>query len=463
MARAKATSAAPLWSHEVGEIPYKVTVYEEPTRQRTLYLRWRAEANWRRKSLRRLLPRAANGRPDADTVAWAVRQADAQYQRLKGGLPAEAEARLTRPLTIAEGLARVTDPRTGRYPVKSAHRREVEAAVVFAARVWGSDRTWNSIRRADVRALWRARIQQLRDTGAIGHRGAEITVSRILTVAAWLRQEELIEPGACSIGREWKHEVRNDWRALSGETRDPEPRRPRHTLDEMLRILEASWHVDPRFGLLLTLGAELRLGQVARCRRSDYNRDAGTLQVPTSGKKRGVLIVLTGGQRTILERELTEGYLRELETALPDYPLMPQGQMRGGRKGRPVADPQRHGIARPIDRTTIREWWKAAESLGGVVHVPRRGAYGVRRLAVDEFKRRGISREGLMQAGGWADSQIPDAVYADQKAAYAAEEAARLRAEMRGEVPSQHASDVHKTYTPESGKPSGVNANQSKR
>lgn len=426
-------TAAELWSHDVGEIPFKVTVYEEPSRQRTLYLRWRSAGNWKRRSLRRALPRLANGRPDASVVAWATRAADEQYQALKSGRTTAADERLAVPLTIAEGLARVLDPATGRYPVKSANSREVEAAVHFAAKVWGHDRAWNTIRKADLRNLWRRRIKDLRDRGEIGHRGAEITVARVLTVAAWLRSEELVAPGACVVNREWKTELRTDWRALSGESRDPEPRRPRHSLDQMLRILDQSWNVDPRFGLLLALGAELRLGQVARCRRSDLDLETKTLRVPTSGKKRGVLEKLTPGQLASIERALT-GYLARMEAELADYPLFPQGQMPGGRKGEPVADPARHGTASPVDRTTLLDWFRRTEELADVPHLPRRGAYGVRRLAVDEYKKRGISREGLMAGGGWADSQIPDAVYADQEAVYAADEAAKLRADMRGEA-----------------------------
>lgn len=423
---------APLWSHEVGEIPHKVTVYEEPSRQRTLYLRWRADGNWRRKSLKRALPRLPNGRPDGDTVAWAMRAADGQYRALRDGVTGEAEQRLVRPLSIAEGLVRVLDPRTGRYPVRSAHRREVDVAVQFAAKVWGMDRAWNTIRRADLRALWRARIHQLREAQQIGHRGAEITVARVLTVAAWLRDEELITAEACVASRHWKSELRADWRAIAGDARDPEPRRPRHSLEEMLRILDAGWDVDPRFGLLLALGAELRLGQVARCRRSDLDLESKTLRVPTSGKKRGVLEALTSGQLASIARAMG-GYLQQLEAQLPDYPLFPQGQMPGGRKGAPIADPKRHGAAAAVDRATIRAWFLETEERAGVPHMPRRGTYGVRRLAVDEYKRRGISREGLMAGGGWADSQIPDAVYADQALMYSAEEAAKLRAEMRGE------------------------------
>ena len=49
----------------------------------------------------------------------------------------------------------------------------------------------------------------------------------------------------------------------------------------------------------------------------------------------------------------------------------------------------------------------------------------------------GISREGLQQHGGWADTQMPDRIYADQQAGYAQDEARDIRAIIRGETPDQ--------------------------
>ena len=81
-----------------------------------------------------------------------------------------------------------------------------------------------------------------------------------------------------------------------------------------------------------------------------------------------------------------------------------------------------------------------------------RGWYGVRRQAADEAKRQGISGEGLMQHGGWTDTQVPDAIYADQEAEYARAEAAAVRAEIRGESVSASPGSLPKvdpTWTPE--------------
>lgn len=65
--------------------------------------------------------------------------------------------------------------------------------------------------------------------------------------------------------------------------------------------------------------------------------------------------------------------------------------------------------------------------------MPGRGAYGVKRAAVDAAKAEGISREGLKAHGGWTDTQMPDQVYADQELEAARREAAAVRARIRGE------------------------------
>ena len=92
-------------------------------------------------------------------------------------------------------------------------------------------------------------------------------------------------------------------------------------------------------------------------------------------------------------------------------------------------------LQNPIEDTAIRKWFRDAEDEAGVQHVNGRGAYGLRRIAVDAAKELGISREGLQAHGGWIDSQVPDSIYADQEMTYARAEAARIRAKIRGEVP----------------------------
>ena len=51
---------------------------------------------------------------------------------------------------------------------------------------------------------------------------------------------------------------------------------------------------------------------------------------------------------------------------------------------------------------------------------------------MDAAKVLGISREALKEHGGWADTQIPDRIYADQEAEFARNEARDVRARIRG-------------------------------
>jgi integrase len=169
--------------------------------------------------------------------------------------------------------------------------------------------------------LWRRRHAELTDKGDVGARGAEVTVSRLLTIAEWLRSEELIDELACRPWKDGKAKMREEAGA-------PDPQRPRHTLAEARAILAAGEQVDPRFGLALLLGAELRGGQVLRGRRSDLDLEANTFRVRGRGKKQGTIVHLTKGQRAAVDRALG-GYLSLLEAAAIDYTLFPAGKLVG--------------------------------------------------------------------------------------------------------------------------------------
>lgn len=420
------------WEESVGFLPWKVTVYEEFARKGVLYLRWRQDGNWKKRSLRRPL-RTKRGAIDPEVKRWALDQASQQYARLVAGVP-DAERAPVAPLTLAEGLAAAIEPSTGRYPTDTPHRREVVRELERAIAVWGGDTPWEAIKKADLRKLWRHRIQQLRAAKEDGLRGTEVTIARVLAVAAWLRDEGKIPAGACVASRKWKQELRADWLELSGQRALPDPERPRHTLEEMRKILAVAGRVDPRFELAMSLGAELRLGQVLRCRRPDLSLEHATLTVRGKGHKKGTVVHLTAGQMRVVRHALTEGYLRVLERHCADYSLFPAGQLPGGRKMEdPVATIARHQTAPALSRSVLDGWFHEAERLAEVTPVPGRAAYGLRRAAVDAVKAAGISREGLKEHGGWVDTQMPDRIYADQEAAYARDEARDVRAKIRGE------------------------------
>jgi integrase len=428
------TPSRDVWEASVGFLPHKVTVYEEPARNGTLYLRWRKAGNWGRKSLQRPL-RTPRGRIDPETQKWALQQAERKYAELVSGVPVEERAP-TSPVTLSQGLEKVTDPATGKYPTDTDHRREVEREFKRAVKHFGGDTTFESIKRRDIRGFWRWRILELHGEGHTGLRGAEITVARFLAVAAWLRDEEMIPLGSCQLPRSWKAEFRKDWLELTESRALPTPNRPRHTLEEMRAIMAKAGEVEPRLELALTLGAEKRLGQVIRARRPDLDLEHRTFTIYGRGHKQGEVVKLTDGQYRIAVYHLTTGYLRELEGKVADYPLFPAGELRGwlvkGEPGIPYA-PKRNAEKGSVVRDVLDDWFHAAERLAGVPVIKGRGAYGLKRQSVDAAKALGISREGLQRLGGWADTQMPDRIYADQQMDYARDEARDTIAKIRGE------------------------------
>jgi hypothetical protein len=424
------------WSFVVGRGKHRVRVFELPERGWVLYLRWGTDR--KHQSLGKTM-RTAEGKIVRETERWAKSQAQAKHEELIRGEASSTD--VVAPLTIAEAKAKVTDPRTGKYPHASQHRRETERALDFAAATWGADRVWNTIRRADLRQLGRAAVDDMLARKKVGLRGAELRVQRVLTVAQWLRDEEMIDEGACVAPTKWKDELRSYWLEASKRPELPKPSRPRHTIEEFRSILVAAWNVDARIGLMLSIGAEQRLGQVARVHRSNVSEDFGKVAIPSRGQKRGAVIKLTPAQRAVLIRTIESGYLHELEAAyaakvISDYPLFPAGQMPGGRKGTPVATVERHSSGH-VAKKTIVELFPLIEAEAKVPHVRGRGAYGLRRVAVDEAKKLGISRDAMREHGGWSDNQMPDAVYADQESEHFRDEARDVRASIRGEDESR--------------------------
>lgn len=445
-ARDPAVDTDPVWRADVGYIPYKVTAIELVMRKRVVYLQWRSASNWRYESLgfrlydaqgRRLKGRALKALTDDATA-----RAKAKHKELITGM-AGATLEPVAPCTIGQAWAKVSDKHAGLYPVDTHHRRHIDRALRHAARVWGRDRAWGTIAPVDITKLARTRVDELRADNHTGYRGAEETVSRVLTVAQWLRDQEHIPRDAALPSSRWKEDLRAYWAQVSGTHGDPEPHRPRYTLAEMLQILAAAPLVDPRLALGLALGAELRLGQVARTMRSQLNlhhSTHGAFVVKSNRRKRGTTVFLTPGQRAALDEALG-GYLRLFEAEFQetgrDYPLLPAGRLLYRRyKGQATAQPPAVGeLATSVNPRSLREWFDAAESRAGITHIPGRGWYGMRRRGVDEFKKQGGSKDALKEHGGWTDTTIPDMIYADQEAEAPRAEARDIRARIRGETP----------------------------
>lgn len=357
---------------------------------------------------------------------------------------------------IEDAAGLITDPATGKYPHRSAMRDELERSLRLAERVWGADTLWADIDELSFTKLLRVRVEELVAKNCRAVRAAEITVGRIITTVGWLREVRRIARDAAPWPKSWKAQITQHWQGVTKSIRAPEPHRPRYTLDEAQRILRAS-NFDPRLEMLLWLGCELRLGQVARALRSDLDlplvdwqapetneTDYGTLQVYGAGKKSGTTVDITRGQRRRVDDALSAGYLAPAEEkyqakALADYCLFPAGYVVG-RVGFTRGETLPMRMSDKIDwqkhctSSWVRKNFREAEKRAGVEHVEGRGAYGIRRQGRDVADTVNLSPSAIENFGGWTPgSPIPAKVYRERGNRVGRREARGARAALRGE------------------------------
>lgn len=459
--------------------PTRVYAFENWQRQGVVTLRY-----WiggvEREEAQGLYLRTKHGTVDRQRERAAIALAESKHRELVA--PREAVAEPDVPLMLGETAELLTDPKTGRYPPPhTGHHLEALRHLAFAVATWGVARPWNTIKRHDWTALGRAAVDHFaeragaeqrthaksrnnaRDRG--GYDTAVKTVKRVLTIARWLVDREAIEPGAAVPPKALHGDLKAYWTRRTGSVAVPTPQNPRHSLDEMRRILSAMRDVDPRGFLILAIGAELRAGQVSRIRRSDCHLEAtdvapnGRVIVHGAGKKNGETVFLTRGQRQALDEAMTVGYLRDFESALQagqltDYALFPGGRLRylignsWNTKERvapyaPLPDAllQRSSIypvarQRPIGIVSgeaMNAWFLEAERIAKVKHVRGRAFYGVRRVTVDETMDREKDPRVLEKMGGWSNPKVPTEIYADRESQTAMATAMRVRADIRGE------------------------------
>ena len=242
-------------------------------------------------------------------------------------------------LTLLAGFALALDPERGKYG--SNRTRRYDQMLKYRGRLFGGPRhvaplldrtlTWIAFVPAEARALWRRMADRHVSTNGeeFGVRAAEGIVDAIYSVAAWLREEQLIPADAARAPAQWRKALKEEWAQRTGKRRT-RPHRPRHTVDEYRRIFAAMSdpRVDPRIRLAVELAAECRTGQVLRCTRrmlllpeiapNEYERALpaalGQIEIPGAGKKHGEVVVLTPEQRRAVDDALA-GYLANYEAA----------------------------------------------------------------------------------------------------------------------------------------------------
>lgn len=436
----------PPWTHRVKVGKASVLVYVDPDRKNKLTLKWRDGGKPKKATLDRTAE-PVRGKLSPEDEQFAIGAAMKKALELSGQAPAAVVAASGKPLTIADAEPLIIDPKKGKYQHRKPFRDELVRSLRFACAVWGAGRAWITIEESDWTELLRARLDQLLAKGAKGDRATQITVSGLITTVRWLRRMRYVPRDAAPWPDDWKQQIEDHWKGEKKTSRSPEPDRPRFTLEEAQAILGAS-NFDPRFHLLMWLGMELRLGQVARTRRSDLrigpigDGNYGTAMIHGSGKKGGAAVLLTKGQRHVIDAAIGEGgFLHPYEVLYQatgqDYPLFPAGYIVG-RVGRnrgkeTVFSMSEKASGASVTSSWIRKNFREAEEKAGVEHQRGRGAYGVRRVSVDVAKDKNLSVHGLQASGGWKDTKMPLTVYAEKDNEAGQREAQPFRAHLRGE------------------------------
>lgn len=423
------------WRYTVGDL----TAYERTDRGMDIYTRvWDGSRYTQKRRLRGPI-RGDDGRVDPDLELRAQEAALARQRAIADGVDEDSAAEAG-PLTLAGGFRKLLHEKHGKYAGKTRWRRDVERHRDVILSVLPRDLLWMRVRHAHYRTLWRHLAHEHKRTGTYGARAAEQIVGSLQTAALWLQQEGFIEPGDGQPAHGWRKVLKEEWAEITNRPVG-KPARPRYTVEEQQKLWAALPKGEPRLALAVEIGAELRLGQVPRSRRSDIlparGFRVGGVRVHGRGKKPGEDIVFTMAQRHALTRAMTSGVLADLERAyrageIEDYYLIPGGRLRTvkDRKGEKVPRAQVKNADRRLHRRTLNDHWRDLEKLAKVERVDGRAWYGLRRLHSDLAEDVEADDRVLDKLGGWKHTETRR-LYQEEGRTEIDEAAAAARAKIR--------------------------------
>ncbi len=455
------TTEKSYWSQTIQIGTHSVYAWERNERHGHIFIKFtdhRRSGSDRRAKMKvpgDLRVRNAKGAIEQKLVRVVLRRIEQLADQLFfGEAPSGAKPR---EMTLSEGFDRVLDFDVGKYPTKTRRWDEVARAARRLCVLLGKQKPWTEVGPGDVRGIWRRLAKEyMRGNPSqprCGARQAEVTVDALYATAAWLRDEGLLPADTLLPTTKWRSRLKSDWKEIVGES--VEPRRPRHTQEEMRRLFENMRRpeVDPRFALAFDVGGEQRLGQVLRCKRSQLDLtpvdvsqisvlepgQLGSLKVEGSGQKRASIIFLTSEQRLAVESALS-GYLADYETAfirgeVDDYPVFPSGRLKAGRAKLSPA-PQ------ALTRDAALKMFRRLEEVAGVSRIKDRGWYGVRRVATDVAEDLVRDERVLNSLTGHRDSTTRRMIYQDHERKEVLVEAAKVRRAIRGRGTTVVARDV---------------------
>jgi integrase len=325
------------------------------------------------------------------------------------------------------------EPKVGKFATTTEWTKEVARHLDIAVPIVGESMLAADVRKADYRKLWRTLAYAHRDKGLYGVRAAEMIVGSFRSMIVWLQESELLEVAVMPPPK-WKATMLKEWTEITGKP-PKKPHRPRYSAEEQLKLFRTLPKADPRIAIAVMIGAELRLGQVARCRRSDIfphnGHEIGGIEVIGRGKKHGEIVVFTKRQREAVTAALETGFLSELEAEYRAGKLEDFNLVQGGFLARGKA--QVDNATLPVADKAMADWWKELEELAGVEHVEGRRWYGLRRLGADLAEDKTKDGRLLNKMGGWKNDQTRRR-YQDEGRMDVYDKVAEIREQIRPDV-----------------------------
>jgi integrase len=390
------------WSKDVGESPV-LTAYERGDRDGEIWTRiWDEE---RKKYTHKQLlcaPIRTKGKIDAELENRAIARAIDRQKAIASSFQQDVADMPGAPLTMARARRLMLDPKDGKFPTNTEWKKEITRHLGIIVPIIGESKLVEEVKHGDYKRLWRALAVAHRDHGKYGMRSAEMIVGTLRSLIVWLQEAEHIEAGLAMPAPKWIQSMRREWTDITGKP-PKKQHRPRFTKEEQIKLWRALPKADPRLRMIVMIGAELRLGQVARCRRSDIfersGEEIGGIEVIGRGKKFGEIVVFGKRMGPYIREALETGFLSELEAAyragtLEDFNLAQGGFIAKGKA-------QVENAMMPVQSKALRDWWNDLEELAGVEHMDGRGWYGLRRLGADRAED--VTKDGrkLNKMGGW--------------------------------------------------------------
>jgi integrase len=266
-------------------------------------------------------------------------------------------------------------------PTKSdmTRRHDRRATALFQV-AWSADRPVRSLNRRDwdwfirERRAGRIRPKGVKKAKAVRNRIIEQDVKFLLAVLNWATR--------AGDGHGGLLLERNPLLGLP-IPKEENPNRPMLTAAEYGKIVAKAAAVAPLFECLLVLAHETghRSRSIRYLRWSDVDVDARTIRWRAETDKIGYEHITPASEASMAALEKA----RRVSDRLGDGWVFPSPR----------------SPAQPVPRERIEHWWKRAEKLAQVPHVPGRGLHSLRRKFATELRH--LPMKDLQQLGGWKD------------------------------------------------------------